>query len=84
MMQMSDYKLSGEFADHLNLRTGNVDQARSAISDKVPVQTERVVARLDDSELSIKDVQAVLERKPIRDLKEVIFIKDDVVVSYVP
>ena len=81
-----DYKISGEYADHVNVRSDNVDQARTSISKKVrpPTQADRIVARLDDTSLSAEDVQGVLERKPVKGLKEVIFIKDDVVTSYVP
>ena len=79
-----DYKISGEYVDHVNPRTNNVEQARTALSRKVPKQAERVVMRLDDTNLSVQDVQGILQRKPIADLKEVIFIKDGAVTSFVP
>jgi hypothetical protein len=82
--KVPDYKIDGEYTDHVNVRSNNVDQARSAISDKVPEQADRIVARLDDSSLTPQEVQGVLERKPVQGLKEVIFIKGDTVTSYVP
>lgn len=80
-----DYKISDEYVDHLNVKSNNVDQARNAISDKVKTeQADRLAVRLDDSKLSAEDVQGRLERRPVNGLKEVIFIKNDAVTSYVP
>lgn len=82
--KVPDYKVNGEYVDHFNARSSNPDSVRNTISDKVPAQADRLAVRLDDTTLSAEDVQGVLERKPVTGLKEVIFIKDGVVTSYVP
>ena len=83
--KVPDYRISGEYVDHLNPSTGSVEQALKGIKEKIAEgQVDRVVVRLDDTSLSIDDVRGILQRKPVSGLKEVIFIKDGQVVSYVP
>ncbi|MET0388926.1 MAG: hypothetical protein ABW321_23335, partial [Polyangiales bacterium] len=81
-----DYIIDGEFADHAHIRSGNVEQARKAIRGKVPTQATRIVVRIHpDSGLTVADIEAILRRKPIPELDEVIFVENGVVVStYTP
>lgn len=75
--KVPDYKLRGKDCDHFNVRSGNPEQARKGISDKISeYQAERIVVRLDDSILTPDDVLGILERKPIASLKELIIIKN--------
>jgi hypothetical protein len=80
-----DYKINGQYADHYNPRSNNVDQVRKKISQKVgDGQADRLVVRLDDTTLTTREVTSALQRKPVEGLKEVILIEDGRVTSYVP
>lgn len=79
-----DYKIEGRYFDNYAPNTKDIDNVRDEISKKVRdrktgfLQADRIVLDLQDSPHSLADVQAVLGRKPIRGLREVIVIEDGV------
>ncbi|MBK9265693.1 MAG: DUF4150 domain-containing protein [Polyangiaceae bacterium] len=57
--------------------TKAIGRARDEISEKVAKrQTDRVVVNLDDTDITPSEMQAILQRRPIDGLKEVITIKN--------
>jgi hypothetical protein len=75
-----DYKIEGRYFDSYAPSTKDVDNVRDEISHKVRdpkngfLQADRIVLDMQDSPLSPDDVTAVLGRKPIKGLREVIVI----------
>lgn len=64
----------------------NVEQVRKGMSRKVREgQTDRIVLNLADTNVNVEDVKAILDRKPIQGLQEVIVItKDGDIVHILP
>ena len=76
-----DYHMEGNYWDHLNPTSNNVDQVRAGIRKKAhrdpdKRQADRLVVRLDDTSVSTADVVGILQRKPIRELIEVLIIEN--------
>ena len=79
-----DYKIEGRYFDSYAPDTKDIDNLRDEISKKVRdkktgfLQADRIVLDMRDSPHSLTDVLAVLGRKPIRGLREVIVIEDGI------
>jgi hypothetical protein len=82
-----DYLMEGDYWDCYTPRTGNLDQVRRAIKSKVnpkdgKVQAHRIVVNLDAgpeaerSRFALTDIEGLLQRKPLENLKELKVIKD--------
>jgi len=75
-----DYHMEGNYWDHLNPTTNNVDQVRKGIRKKADPdpakrQADRVVVRLDDTQVTTAQLIGILQRKPIPELREAIIIE---------
>ncbi|HZM84681.1 MAG TPA: hypothetical protein VFC19_53855 [Candidatus Limnocylindrales bacterium] len=76
-----DYKIEGRYFDSYAPSTKDIDNIRDEVSGKVRdpksgfLQADRIVLDMQDSPLSATDVTAVLGRKPIKGLREVIVIE---------
>ncbi|WP_067497491.1 hypothetical protein [Actinoplanes sp. TFC3] len=80
-----DYKIEGQYFDCYSPETGNLDNIRVKLSEKVSEdQANRLILNMDDTPAAIDDVAAMLRRKPIGDLKELLVVKDGKVVSLFP
>jgi hypothetical protein len=80
-----DYKIEGQDFDAYSPSNATIDAIRNRISKKIKDgQAERVVVNLSDSPFGPADVRGVLIRKPIRELIEVLVIKDNEVVRVFP
>lgn len=72
-----DYLIEGQVFDCYTPHEADVDGVRKSISGKVRgKQADRIVVNLDLSPLTPADIEGVLTRKPVTDLKEVIILKD--------
>ncbi|MFG3342389.1 hypothetical protein [Glycomyces sp. NPDC048151] len=82
-----DYLMEGDYWDCYTPHTGNLDQVRRAIKSKVnpkdgKVQAHRIVVNLDAgpeaerSRFAPADIEGLLQRKPLENLKELKVIKD--------
>ncbi|NET67769.1 MAG: hypothetical protein F6K63_26620 [Moorea sp. SIO1G6] len=87
----------GEFGQVAEWETGNAhptkcvrtasnpDQIRKGISRKVKRrQAERIVLNLDDTNVNPDELQDILARKPIDNLKEIIMIINGKVIPFFP
>jgi uncharacterized protein YukE len=80
-----DYKIEGEYFDNYAPTSGNLDQIRKGMSRKVSVgQADRLVLNLDDCPRSQSEIEGILRRKPIAELKEVIIVKNGRVIPFFP
>jgi uncharacterized protein YukE len=80
-----DYKIEGEYFDNYAPSTGNLDNIRVKLSDKVSSgQADRLVLNMDDTPATMDQVADMLRRKPIADLKEIIVVKDGKVIPFFP
>jgi len=80
-----DYSIEGQTFDALSPTSGNVDQVRKGISKKVKEeQASRIVLNLNDTSVGPDDVRAILGRKPIEGLQEVIGIQGTSIVHIFP
>lgn len=71
-----DYLIEGKVFDAYSPKSNNIGTIAGTIKDKVEKgQTRRVVLNLDDSDVSVIDVNRNLNEYPIDELKEVIVIK---------
>jgi contact-dependent growth inhibition (CDI) system CdiA-like toxin len=80
-----DCRIEGEYFDCYAPETGNLDNVRDAISDKVAEgQADRIVLNLDDSLRLTDEIADILRRKPIGGLRELIVIRDGKVTPLIP
>ncbi|WP_433360213.1 hypothetical protein ACQPZX_26325 [Actinoplanes sp. CA-142083] len=80
-----DYKIEGEYFDNYAPQTGNLDNIRGKMSEKVSEgQADRLVLNMDDTPATMDQVADMLRRKPIADLKEVLVVKDGKVIPFFP
>jgi uncharacterized protein YukE len=80
-----DYKIEGEYFDNYAPETGNLDNIRGKLSEKVSEgQADRIVLNMDDTPASMDQIADVLRRKPIADLKEILVVKDGKVIPFFP
>jgi uncharacterized protein YukE len=80
-----DYRVEGEYFDCYAPETGNVDNIRIKMSDKVAKdQADRLILNMNDTPSSIEDVAAMLRRKPIAGLQEVLVVKDGKLIPLFP
>jgi hypothetical protein len=76
-----DYKIEGEYFDCYAPRTDNIDNIRKRLSKKVAEeQAERLVINLEDTSCTMDEIADMLDRKPIRNLKEILVVSDNQVV----
>jgi hypothetical protein len=78
--------IEGSYFDCFAPLSKNAEQIRRGIKEKVyEEQAQRIVLNFSRSDASVSDVQAILKRKPLSGLKEVIGImKDGTVVTLFP
>jgi uncharacterized protein YukE len=80
-----DYRIEGEYFDCYAPQGDTLDTIRNRLSAKVSGgQADRIVLRLDDTARSADEVAAVLRRKPILGLKEILLIEDGKVLPFYP
>jgi hypothetical protein len=80
-----DYRIEGEYFDCYAPSSKNLDNIRDEVSGKVKEgQADRIILNLDDCARSTDEIRAVLERKPVADLKEILVVKDGKVVPFYP
>ena len=81
-----DYRIEGKYFDCYAPASNNLGKVRNSISEKVSEgQTLRVIVNFSRTDLSVQDVQAVLKRKPISGLEEVIGVtKDSEIINIYP
>ena len=80
-----DYKIEGEYFDCYAPVTANAEKIRNRLSSKVhDEQADRLVLCIDDTPRSMDEVAAVLRRKPIADLKEILVVQDGEVIPFYP
>jgi hypothetical protein len=72
-----DYKVEGEYFDCYSPTSGNLDQIRKGMRKKVvEEQSSRIVLSLDDCPCSRDEIAALLRRKPLQGLEQVLVVKD--------
>ncbi|GIM89742.1 hypothetical protein [Paractinoplanes toevensis] len=80
-----DYKIEGEYFDCYAPETGNLDNIRAKLSEKVSeAQADRLILNMDDTPRSMEDIADMLRRKPIANLKQILVVKDGQVVPFFP
>jgi hypothetical protein len=73
-----DYRVEGRIFDCYSPKTANLDTIYDKMGEKVKSgQADRLVLNTVDTSADPAELRAVLERKPIRGLKEVILIDGD-------
>ncbi|NMO54828.1 hypothetical protein HH310_27045 [Actinoplanes sp. TBRC 11911] len=80
-----DYRIEGEYFDNYAPQTGNLDNIRKKLSEKVSEdQADRLVLNLDDTTRSTADIEGMLRRRPIAGLRQILVVKDGTVVPFFP
>lgn len=80
-----DYKIEGEYFDCYSPETGNLDNIRVKLSEKVADnQADRLILNMDDTPASMDDIAGMLRRRPIAGLKEILVVKDNKVTRLIP
>jgi len=80
-----DYKIEGEYFDCYAPETGNLDNIRGKMSDKVADgQADRLILNMEDTPCSMDEIAGMLRRKPIAGLKELVVVKDGKVTPLYP
>ncbi|QLE57419.1 hypothetical protein [Nostoc sp. TCL26-01] len=80
-----DYKIEGETFDAYSPSSSNMETIRKNISQKIKEgQAERIILNLEDSNVKVNELESLLNRKPIDGLKEIIVIKDGLVIPLFP
>ncbi|WP_052720695.1 hypothetical protein [Actinoplanes rectilineatus] len=80
-----DYRIEGEYFDCYAPTSGNADKIRNKLSEKVSEgQASRLVLNLTDTSRTMEEVAAVLRRKPITGLEEILVVKDGRVTRFYP
>ena len=80
-----DYRIEGKIFDCLATNTPRALNIHTKISYKVnDGQTARIVLNLDESPVSLDDLRQVLTDTPIKNLEEVIVIKDKKIIHFFP
>jgi hypothetical protein len=80
-----DYRIEGEYFDCYSPSSRNLDNIRDEVSGKVKEgQADRIVLNLDDCPRSVDELKAVLERKPITNLAQILVVKDGQVTPFYP
>jgi len=81
-----DYRINDEFFDHYAPNNkADVEQIQNQISKKIKrQQTYRIVLNLDDSQVSIENIQTMfLTRKPILKLQQLIIVKNKQIIRLI-
>jgi uncharacterized protein YukE len=80
-----DYKIEGQYFDCYAPQGDSLDNIRKRMSRKIhDDQTERLVLNLDDTSRSPEEIAALLRRRPMAGLKELIVIKERKVIPLYP
>jgi uncharacterized protein YukE len=80
-----DYKVEGEYFDCYAPGSNNLDQIRKGMKRKVEEdQANRIVLNLDDCPRSPDELAALLRRRPIENLEQILVVKDGQVVPFFP
>jgi hypothetical protein len=81
-----DYVIEGENFDCYAPESSNPEKIRNRLSQKLSEgQAERFILNMADTTSSLLgEVEAVLRRKPIAGLKEILVVKDGIVVPFYP
>lgn len=78
-----DYKIEGEYFDCYAPTTNNLDNIRNAISEKVTKgQADRIVLNLDNTSVTLEQVNEILLRKPKEGLQEIVGIKNGKIIPF--
>ncbi|BAL91112.1 hypothetical protein AMIS_58920 [Actinoplanes missouriensis 431] len=80
-----DYKIEGEYFDCYSPASDNAEKIRNKLSKKVrEEQADRLILFMDDTPRTMEEVAAVLQRKPIANLKEILVVQDGEVIPFYP
>ncbi|MEU4558697.1 hypothetical protein AB0F72_09910 [Actinoplanes sp. NPDC023936] len=80
-----DYKIAGEYFDCYSPASDNAEKIRNKLSKKVrEEQADRLVLFMDDTPRTMEEIAAVLQRKPIANLKEILVVQDGEVIPFYP
>ena len=72
-----DYKVEGEYFDCYSPTSASLDQIRKGMRKKVvEEQSSRIVLSLDDCPCSSGEIAALLRRKPLQGLEQVLVVQD--------
>ncbi|AEV86647.1 hypothetical protein ACWT_5630 [Actinoplanes sp. SE50] len=80
-----DYRVEGEYVDCYAPKSDNPEKVRNSLSKKLrDGQAKRFVLKMEDTSCSLEEIAAVLRRKPIRGLEEIIVVRDDKIMPFYP
>jgi uncharacterized protein YukE len=80
-----DYRIEGEYFDNYAPSTGSLGNIRKKLSEKVAEdQADRLIVNMDDTPCSMEDIAAMLRRRPIVNLKQILVVKDGKVIPFFP
>jgi contact-dependent growth inhibition (CDI) system CdiA-like toxin len=80
-----DYKIEGEYFDCYAPQGDSLDNIRKRMSFKIHNdQTERIVLNLEDTSRMPEEIAAILHRRPMAGLKELLVVKDGKVTPLYP
>ncbi len=81
-----DFEIEGKtFDNYAPANSATTARIDSALRKKIDGgQTDRFVLNLNDSKVSLEEMRQQLEKFPIKDLKEIIVIKDGKVIPFYP
>jgi hypothetical protein len=80
-----DYKIEGEYFDCSAPETSDISQIRKGLSRKVREdQADRLILYMDDTPRTTDEVAAILERRPIKGLKEIIVVQGGELIPFYP
>ncbi len=81
-----DFKIEGEIFDaYAPSRNKSVENIRSEIEEKIlEGQTRRIVLNMDDSSISLSDLQNKMWNKPIAELEQILVVRNGKVTIFFP
>ncbi|MFC7533851.1 hypothetical protein [Actinoplanes sp. GCM10030250] len=80
-----DYRIEGTYFDCYAPQGGNLDTIRAHISDKVSTdQASHLILNLEDTPRSMDEIEAMLRRRPVAGLDEILVIKGGKVIPFYP
>jgi hypothetical protein len=83
--KLPDYRIEGQYFDCYAPQSANPEKIRNKFSEKLSEdQADRFILDMNDTPCSLEEVAAVLRRRPIAGVQEILVVKDGRVVPFYP
>lgn len=75
-----DYQIEGKRFDNYAPKSARLSTIRTEVSDKIKEgQTDRIILNMNDSPLTLRETQALFNRRSISKMKELFFVRDGII-----